>query len=206
MTLPGRLTSRIHQRAQGVGDAVGNTAAVLLHCRSRRVRHGCHRLHRSGDPRRVGPDALQPGGRSRRGARRADGGGAAVRALADRYGRKRILMVCVGFFGLASLGHRLLELARHARRAALSDRPSAWVARCELRHPEFGIFAREAPLCPGDDNVCGFTLGSALGGVAPRTSWLTSDGVRCSWSEASCPCCWCRSWLSCCRNQCATSS
>jgi len=30
-------------------------------------------------------------------------GAAAVRPLADRYGRKRILMVCVGFFGLASL-------------------------------------------------------------------------------------------------------
>jgi AAHS family 4-hydroxybenzoate transporter-like MFS transporter len=86
--------------------------------------------------------------------------------LADRYGRKRVLMACVAFFGLASLA------------SALAGSLSALVALRFLTGLGLGGAMPNAVTLSSEyapqrlrsvlvtTMFCGFTLGSALGGVA----------------------------------------
>jgi len=86
--------------------------------------------------------------------------------LADRYGRKRILMVCVGFFGLASLATAYsssldtLVVLRFLTGLGLGGAMPNSVTLSSEYSPERHRSALVTTM------FCGFTLGSALGGVA----------------------------------------
>ncbi len=86
--------------------------------------------------------------------------------LADRYGRKRILMVCVGFFGLAALASAyatsfdMLVVLRFLTGLGLGGAMPNSVTLSSEYSPEKHRSALVTTM------FCGFTLGSALGGVA----------------------------------------
>jgi len=93
-------------------------------------------------------------------------GALAFGPLADRFGRKRILMVCVGFFGLTTLvsawstSVEMLVLLRFLTGLGLGGAmPNAITLSSEYspaRHRSVLVTTM----------FCGFTLGSALGGIA----------------------------------------
>ena len=85
--------------------------------------------------------------------------------LADRFGRKTLLVATTAFFG------RPAGLDAGARPAgpggaALPDRPRPRRRHAQRHHADLGVLPAPAPLGPVTLMFCGFTIGSALGGLA----------------------------------------
>src|SRR5207244_13002848 len=119
--------------------------------------------------RHAAPDRVQPHPGSarammRRRTRRPDGRRVRVRALADKFGRKSVLIGCVLFFGLASLASAysssLWELV--ALRFLTGLGLGGAMPNSVTLTSEFCPDKRRSFLVT--TMFCGFTVGSALGG------------------------------------------
>ena len=181
--------------------------SLLPRRRHRRLRHGDHRLHRTGDSR-------VSGGWTSRSSDRCSPpdssglmlGAFAVGPLADRHGRKTMLVASMIVFGAASLasafsgGLTSLIWLRFLTGLGLGGAMPMTITLAS----EFCPTARRSSLVTL--MFCGFTIGSAMAGfIAARVLPGLRLARRC-WSAAE----WRRFFsrrcsARCCRSRCATS-
>lgn len=123
---------------------------------------------------------------------------------ADRWGRKKIILLSTFIFGLFAL----LTAWATSMNELLAYRFITGVGLGAAMPNIIALTSEYAPQRLRATLVtvmfCGFPLGSTLGGLISGGSSRISTGTRCSCWAACCPCCCCRCWPRCCPNRCAT--